>query len=177
MATSRTQDYTIFKIVLLQNVLPQNVLAYKTSCLHNILSQNVQPQNVLPTKRPLHKTSPATKCPHHKTFFLQNILAYKTSLPTKHPSTKCPPPYKISTCSQQHLVYTNAYFLFPNSKYSFIKFSPHKTPAIQRFLLNIYRHFLYMYIDQIKTYKKAEYELIHTIIKHKILICTCKYLN
>jgi hypothetical protein len=109
-----TQDYTIFKIVLLQNVLPQNVLAYKTSCLHNILSQKVQLQNVLPTKRPFHKTSPATKCPHHKTFFLQNILAYKTSLPTKHPSTKCPPPYKISTCSQQHLVYTNAYFLFPN---------------------------------------------------------------
>jgi hypothetical protein len=58
-------------------------------------------------KHPFQKTSSATKCPHHKTSFSQNVLTYKTSLPTKHPSTKCTPPprYKISTCSQQHLVH------------------------------------------------------------------------
>jgi hypothetical protein len=66
--------------VLLQNVLPQNVLVFKTSFLQNVLPQNIQstkrpwiqnvlvyqtfrPQNVLPSKHP----------------HLQNVLAFKTS--------------------------------------------------------------------------------------------------
>ncbi len=84
------QQWRVFQ-VLLQNVLPLNVLAYKTSFLQDIL-----PQNVLFTKCPAYKTSMDTKRPWiqnvllYKTSFPQNIIAYKMSLPTKRSSTKCP---------------------------------------------------------------------------------------
>jgi hypothetical protein len=78
------------KKVLLQNVHPQNVLAFKTSFLQNVLPQNVLPQNVLPqnvpsTKRPciqnviVYKTSRPQNVLPSKRPHLQNVLAFKTS--------------------------------------------------------------------------------------------------
>jgi hypothetical protein len=71
--------------VLLQNVLPQNVLVFKTSFLQNVLPQNVLPQNVPSTKRPwiqnvlVYKTSRPQNVLPSKRPDLQNVLAFKTS--------------------------------------------------------------------------------------------------
>ncbi len=62
-------------MVLVQNVLPQNVLHYKTSFLQNVLPHNVLPQNFLPLNVHLYKTPFYTKRTP-----LPNVL------PTKHPS-------------------------------------------------------------------------------------------
>ncbi len=71
--------------VLLQNILPRNVLHYKTSFLPNVLPHNVLPQNVLPQNvHLLYKTSSSTKRPSTKRPQIQNVLHYKTSFPTKN---------------------------------------------------------------------------------------------
>ncbi len=71
--------------VLLLNVLPQNVLVFKTSFLQNVLPQNVLPQDVPSTKRPwiqnilVYKTSRPQNVLPSKRPHLQNVLAFKTS--------------------------------------------------------------------------------------------------
>jgi hypothetical protein len=80
-------------LVLVQNVLPQNVLHYKTSFLQNVISPNVLPQNVLPQNAHLYKTSSYTKRPPLQNVLprkhpsLQNVLQYKKFPPFY--STKC----------------------------------------------------------------------------------------
>ena len=72
-------------MVLLQNVLPQNVLVFKTSFLQNVLPQNVLPQKAPSTKRPwiqnvlVFKTSRPQNVLPSKRPHLQNVLAFKTS--------------------------------------------------------------------------------------------------
>jgi hypothetical protein len=74
--------------VLLQNVLPRNVIHYKTSLLQNVLPHNVLPQNVLPQNGHPYKTSSYTKRPPIQNVLPQNVHSYKTSFTIKCPSLK-----------------------------------------------------------------------------------------
>ncbi len=93
---SNFKSLVSMKKVLLQDVLPQNVLHYKTSFLQNILPHKVLPQNILPQNIHGDKTFMDTKRP-----WIQNVLLYKTSAPKNGLyyktsfTTKCLPAQQI----------------------------------------------------------------------------------
>ncbi len=75
-------------MVLLQNVLPRNVLHQKTSFLQNVLPHNVLPQYVLPQNVHLFKTSSFTEHPPLQNVLPHNVHKYKMSFTTKRPPSK-----------------------------------------------------------------------------------------
>ncbi len=94
-------------MVLVQNVIPQNVLHYKTSFLQNVVPHSILPQIILPQNIHLYKTSSYTKCPP-----LQNVFLYKTFFRKMSTDTKRPWIQNVLPCTQPNLKKKNCFRLF-----------------------------------------------------------------